>query len=127
MLSQIIQDGDVRSKTKELFAYLIDRNGAGVTGKQICAVLWEEKLDDNKNMNYLWQLLGDLRTTLKNAGFEDILIKSGSCYSIDRAQINCDYFQFYETGKPVFSGEYMSQYAWAEETNGLLERMQYEY
>lgn len=116
-----------RSKTKELLAYLIDRNGAGVTGKQICAVLWEEKLDDGKNMNYLWQLLGDLRTTLKNAGFEDVFLKLGSCYSVDKAQIQCDYYEFCEKGKPLFTGEYMLQYSWAEETLGKLERMIYDY
>lgn len=116
-----------RSKTKELLAYLVDRNGAGVTGKQICAVLWEENLDDSRNMNYLWQLLGDLRTTLKNAGFENILIKSGSFYSIDRSQMECDYFQFCEIGKPAYTGEYMSQYEWAEETNGMLERKKYDF
>ena len=29
-----------RLKTKELFAFLVDRNGAGMTAKQICAVLF---------------------------------------------------------------------------------------
>ena len=41
-----------RLKTKELFAFLIDRNGAGMTGKQICAVMWPENSDDVKNMDY---------------------------------------------------------------------------
>ena len=30
-----------RSKTKELLAFLVDRNGAGMTAKQICAVLFQ--------------------------------------------------------------------------------------
>ena len=35
-----------RLKTKELFAFLIDRNGAGVTAKQICAVLFPDDSND---------------------------------------------------------------------------------
>jgi len=35
---------------KELFAVLVDRNGAGMTGKQICAVMWPENTDDVKNI-----------------------------------------------------------------------------
>ena len=38
-----------RLKTKELFAFLIDRNGAGMTAKQICAVLFPGDTDDTKN------------------------------------------------------------------------------
>ena len=42
-----------RLKTKELFAFLIDRNGAGMTAKQICAVLFPDDMDDAKNASYL--------------------------------------------------------------------------
>ena len=48
-------------KTKELFAFLVDRNGAGMTTKQICAVLFPDDLDDNKNAAYMRQLLMDLK------------------------------------------------------------------
>ena len=34
-----------RTLSKELFALLIDRNGAGVTAKQICTWLWEDGTD----------------------------------------------------------------------------------
>ena len=42
-----------RLKTKELFAFLVDRNGAGMTAKQICAVLFPDDTDDNKTSAYL--------------------------------------------------------------------------
>lgn len=35
-----------RSKTKELFAYLVDRKGATVNGNQICAVLYEDDTNE---------------------------------------------------------------------------------
>ena len=43
-----------RTKTKELLAFLVDRNGSGVTTKQICTRLWEDNTDDTKNLNYLY-------------------------------------------------------------------------
>ena len=38
-----------RLKSKELLAFLIDRNGAGMTAKQICAALFPDDTDDIKN------------------------------------------------------------------------------
>ncbi len=111
-----------RTKTKELLAYLIDRNGAGVTTKQICAVLWENGTDEVRNMNYLYQLINDLICSLKNVGAEGILIKTNNTYSVDTERLDCDYYSYLSSGKPIFPGEYMSQYSWAEETCALLSR-----
>ena len=107
-----------RSKTKELFAFLIDRNGAGVTAAEICAILWEENLEQRKN--YIHQLFRDLRRTLEAVQMVDIFQKNNLLYSVNTEKIDCDYFRFLKTGKPEFLGEYMSQYSWAEETCGLL-------
>ena len=109
-----------RSKAKELFAVLVDRNGAGMTGKQICAVMWPENTDDVKNMDYLRHLVGDLKKALANVGAEKVLCQEGYNYRIDTTRINCDYHKFLKTGKPQFRGEYMSQYSWAEDTLSLL-------
>ena len=109
-----------RTKTKELLAFLIDRNGSGVTTKQICASLWEDSTDDAKNANYLYQLFIDLCNTLKEVQAESILVKAGNTYSIDTERIDCDYYSYLKNGKPEFYGEYMSQYSWAEETCALL-------
>ena len=110
-----------RSKTKELFAYLVDRNGAGLTAKQICAVLFPEDSDDSKNVAYLRQLVLDLKTTLKSIGAEVVFCHETPYYSVDVNLVKCDYFSFLETGKPQFHGEYMSQYSWAEETCAYLQ------
>ena len=40
-----------RSKTKEVLAIMIDRKGARLSSRTICAVLWPESLDDGKNIN----------------------------------------------------------------------------
>ena len=109
-----------RSKTKELLAVSIDRKGAGITAKEICAVMWQDGGDDSKNINYLYQLFSDLRHTLEFAGAADVLLQNGYSYALDTERIDCDYYSYLNTGKPEFHGEYMFQYRWAEDTAGLL-------
>ena len=110
-----------RLKSKELFAFLIDRNGAGMTAKQICAVLFPDDTDDTKNASYLRQLVLDLKNTLKAAGAENVFCHETPCYRVDTNLIKCDYITHLETGKPEFRGEYMTQYSWAEETCAMLQ------
>ena len=109
-----------RLKTKELFAFLVDRKGAGMTAKQICAVLFPDDTDDTKNAAYLRQLVMDLKNTLKTVGAESVLRHETPCYRVDTSLIQCDYLTYLETGKPEFHGEYMMQYSWAEETCAIL-------
>ena len=110
-----------RLKSKELFAFLVDRNGAGMTAKQICAVLFPDDTDDNKNAAYLRQLVLDLKNALKSVGAENVLCHETPCYRVDTSLIKCDYITHLETGKPEFRGEYMTQYSWAEETCAMLQ------
>ena len=108
-----------RSKTKELFAFLVDRNGAGVTVAEIGVALWDND-DEQRNHNYIHQLFRDLRQSLESVGINEIFERNNYCYSINPQKIDCDYFSYLKSGKPEFLGEYMSQYSWAEETCGLL-------
>ena len=108
-----------RSKTKELFAFLVDRNGAGVTVAEIGIALWEND-KDQKNHNYIHQLFRDLRQSLEAVGAEEIFERNNYFYSLNPEKLDCDYYTYLKTGKPEFRGEYMSQYSWAEATCGLL-------
>ena len=108
-----------RSKTKELLAFLIDRNGAGVTVAEIGVALWEDN-EDQKNQNYIHQLFRDLRQTLEAVGAEAVFQRNNYLYSIDPEKVDCDYYDYLKKGKPAFFGEYMTQYSWAEGTCGLL-------
>ncbi|MBQ0079004.1 MAG: hypothetical protein KBS66_03800 [Eubacterium sp.] len=81
-------------------------------------VLWEdeEPLDGKK---YLYQLIYHLKSVLKEAGFDNVLMAMNDGYSIDKTQIDCDYFNYLdgdENAKRAFCGEYMFQYSWAEYT-----------
>ena len=108
-----------RSKTKELFAFLVDRNGAGVTVAEIGVALWEND-EERKNHNYIHQLFYDLRHTLEEIGVGEVFKRNSYLYSVDTDKLDCDYYTFLKTGKPNFYGEYMTQYSWAEKTCGLL-------
>jgi two-component SAPR family response regulator len=110
-----------RKKAKELLAVLVDRSGAGVTAKQICAFLFPDDTDDSKNAAYLRQLILDLKTTLKTVGAENVLCHETPYYRIDPKWVKCDYLSYLDTGKPGFHGEYMTQYSWAEETCAMLQ------
>jgi two-component SAPR family response regulator len=83
-----------RSKTKELFAFLVDRRGAGMTAKQICAVLFPDDSDDVKNSAYLRQLVMDLKNTLKTVGADAVFRHETPCYRIDTSLIKCDYISY---------------------------------
>lgn len=100
-----------RSKSKELFAYLIDREGAAININELNVILWEE---DHKS--YCRNLIADIIATLKNAGAEGVFIKRrNECY-IDVDKIDCDAYE-YKKNNPdairAYRGEYMSQYPWA--------------
>lgn len=122
---EVLYNGDIlpfkRKKAKELLAVLIDRNGAGMTAKQICAILFPDDTADAKNAAYLRQLVLDLKNTLKTIRAEDVLQHDTPYYRVDTNLVKCDYLSFLETGKPEFHGEYMTQYSWAEETCALLQ------
>lgn len=121
---EVLHKGEIlpfkRTKSKEIFAILVDRNGAGMTAKQICAILFDDDTDDIKNVAYLRQLILDLKNTLKGVGAEEVLQHETPYYRIDTNKIQCDYISYLEAGKPEFRGEYMMQYSWAEETGAML-------
>lgn len=112
-----------RKKTKEVLAYLVDRKGTMVTAREICAALWEDSMDDVKNLNYLYKLIADLRKALKEVGAEKVLIYQNNSYAVDTAVIDCDYYRFLQDDPEAvnsFTGEYMNKYSWGESTCAFL-------
>ena len=97
-----------RSKSKELFAYLVDREGVAVNVNELNAVLWEE---DKKS--YFRNLIADIQTTLKAAGAEDVFIKRRNECFIDPTKVDCDAYEYKKnnpTAIRMYRGEYMAQY-----------------
>ena len=105
-----------RAKTKEMFAYLIDRKGAECTNAQLRAVLWGDHVsDDDRQRHYFSQITYELRAKLDELGLADIYIQSRNSYAIVPDKIPCDYYEALESKDFAgFEGEYMAQYEWAE-------------
>lgn len=106
-----------RSKSKEIFAYLVHRHGSSCTTREIAAALFEDEPYDEKQQNYLQQLIYSLMKSLKKAGVEETVTRSYNALAVNVDTIDCDYWRFRELdGAAVnaYQNEYMSQYSWAE-------------
>ncbi|MCR4843187.1 MAG: response regulator [Eubacterium sp.] len=112
------------SKTKELLAYLIDRNGAMCSNQEIISILWEDDEDSDTGHNsYLKNIRSDLTSVLENAGCLDAIARQRGLMGVVPSRISCDYFDYLNGDKDSrsgFRGEYMSQYSWGEYTLGSL-------
>ncbi len=116
-----------RSKTKELFAYLIDRRGASVNTGELTAVLWDTDYDNQSQKNQLRVLISDLSRTLRSVKAEAVFRKRRDSYSIDPSLLDCDFYSYTEGSASAaisFNGEYMSQYSWAEFTLAYLYQLE---
>lgn len=98
-------------KSKEVFAYLIDREGAAIDINELNAVIWEED-----HPSYLRNLIADIQNTLKKLDCRDVFIKRHNEAYIDVDKVDCDAYE-YKKNNPnairLYRGEYMTQYSWA--------------
>lgn len=111
------------SKTKELFAFLVDRKGALCTTGEIMSVLWED--DAGKKRSYYSNLTADLIATLSALGHEDAVVKHRGKLGIVPQKLDCDYYDWNKGiayAVNAYRGEYMCQYSWAEMTLGEIEK-----
>ncbi|MBP5310791.1 MAG: response regulator [Lachnospiraceae bacterium] len=116
----ILVDGEVvsfgRSKSKELLAYLIDRNGASIKRAEAFSVLWEDGVYDYSMQKQLDVIIRSLRATLKNYGIGEIFELKKSTLRILPELIDCDLYRFLKgdtNAVSTYRGEYMNQYSWA--------------
>lgn len=114
-----------RRRTRELFAYLIDRRGGSVDAEEIIATLYEDACMESlkASKQNLRNLVNDLKSTLHAIGMDDVLIRKGSTLAIRPERLDCDYYRMLEgdmTAVNAFRGEYMEQYSWAEITKASL-------
>ena len=112
-----------RSKTKELLAYLVDREGAACTAEEIISALWGDQETVQSPKSYLRQLTKDLSEKLASIGMEDVLIREHNQWAIRKELLDCDYFRLLDgdaEAADAYYGEYMNQYSWAEQTGARL-------
>lgn len=112
------------SKSKELLAYLIDRRGSACNTGELCAVLWPEEPDSAAIHKRLRKLVSDLTHALESAGQANVLLKHRNSFAVSTDKLDCDYYAMLNQDLAAintYTGEYMSQYSWAEMTLGTLE------
>jgi two-component system LytT family response regulator len=109
------------SRTKEMFAYLVDRRGAAANTGELCCVLWEDDSESRKVQ--LRKHLADLAHTLERVGAADVFLKARNSFAVARDKLDCDFYSFLRGDSAAvnaYFGEYMTQYSWAEMTLGSL-------
>lgn len=107
-------------RTKELFAYLVDRVGALCSVGEIIGVLFE---DEGGREDYFQKLRRDLLSTLEEVGCKHVIVHKRGMLGVVITEIQCDYYDCLNKKKDFatsYLGEYMSQYSFAEYTNAQL-------
>ena len=106
-----------RSRSKEIFAYLVHRHGSSCTTREIAAALFEDEPYDKKQQGYLQTLVSAMIKSLKKIGAEKAVYKSYNALAVNVDAIDCDYYRFQELDAGAvnaYQNEYMSQYYWAD-------------
>ena len=114
-----------QAKCKELLAYLIDRQGGSVTRAEAFSILWEDRVYDRGMQKQLDVIIRSLRDTLEEYGIGGILEMKKGALRIRPELISCDAWRFFKGDADAvnaYRGEYMSAYAWGEETAGFMSR-----
>lgn len=112
-----------RSKSKEMLAYLIENNGAGLTKRELAAVLLEGRPYDRACQDYMSKIIDSLEESLKEAGAGDVLIHQHNQYAVDTSKFICDLYAYQQGeawARKAFHGAYMQQYSWGEYMLGEL-------
>ena len=111
------------AKCKEIFAYLVDRQGSGVKRAELSAILWEDRLYDRRQQKQLDVYIRALRDTLAEHGIADVFEMHGGALRIVPEKLDCDAYRFFAGDADAvnaYRGEYMSAYSWASFTEGLI-------
>ena len=117
-----------RSKSKELLAYLIDRQGGSVSRTEAFAVLWEDSAYDRSMQKQLDVIIRSLRSTLKEYGIGEIVEMKAGTMRVRPELLECDLYRFFAGDVNAineYRGEYMSQYSWASITEANMDRNLY--
>ena len=106
-----------RSRSKEVFAYLVHRHGSSCTIKEIAAALFEDEPYDLKQQAYIQKIISAMMKSLKKCGAADAVFKKYNSLSVNVSKLDCDYYRFKELDSGAvnsYNSEYMAQYYWAD-------------
>ena len=113
----------LRSKSKELLAYLVDRRGASCSAAEIASILWDDGVYDRSRQKQFSVIRADMIKSLKQVNADKIIVKSRDSLAVNTTLFDCDYYMALNGDVAAinsFTGEYMMPYSWAEYTTGML-------
>lgn len=105
-------------KTKELLAYLVDRQGAECRRNEIISVLFE----DTTNTEYYKKLRKNLLDTFAELGVAEVINSTRGGLAVNRDLVKCDYYDYLKGDQKEPPMEYMTQYSFGEETFAKLSK-----
>lgn len=111
------------AKSKEILAYLVDKQGSGVTRAELFAAVWEDRLYDRRMQKQLDVYIRSLRETLQEYGAAEIMTMEKGVLRVNPDTFLCDAYRFYSGDSDAinaYRGEYMSSYSWASMTEAIL-------
>jgi len=113
-----------RTKSKELFAYLVDRRGSSCTYDMVVGALWPDRRVGETQKSMVRTLLSDITSTFEGLGIPGVVERDGrGGMRVVTDLLDCDYYRYLE-GDPqaarAFVGQYMQQYEFAEEVALML-------
>ena len=115
-----------RTKSKELFANLVYRKGSSCTPRELAAVLFEDTEYSTKQMLYLQKIVSSMMKTLREHNAANVIHKTYNAIALNDESVDCDYYRFLKMDVPsinTYTGEFMTQYSWAEFVAGYLDRI----
>ena len=109
------------SKSKELFALLIAYNGNSLTMTDAINHLWQNSDIEKAKILYR-NAVFRLRKTLTDTGVECVGF-GRALLTLDKTYIQCDYWDFLQSGIGAYRGEFCKSYDWSVEYLPELDRI----
>ncbi len=113
-----------RAKARELLAYLIDRKGIRASREECFRILWPNEEYARPGQKQLDVVIRSLRSTLREYGIGELLVLERGTLRIVPRALDCDMYRLFagdERYENEYRGEYMSSYAWANQTEGMID------
>ncbi len=114
-----------RAKSKEILAYLVDRQGSGATRAEIFAALFEDDVYDRPRQRQFDVMIRSLKKTLTDYNIEHLFEMDHGMLRIVPELCDCDLYRFLAKDEGTvqsYRGEYMSNYSWAMMTEAFLDQ-----
>jgi len=108
-----------RSKSKELLAYLVHKEGTTCTMSEIAATLFENNPQTN-----IRPYISAMIKALESAGIGNMIIKNFNSIAVDTGKFDCDLYRFLKRDPAAvnaYKGEYLANYSWGEFVAGYLD------